>query len=99
MRKYICWPGLMILLMGLISCETKQPVQQAPPPVAVAVYKVEAGSATYYDFYPATVAALNQVDIKPQVAGNITGIFFKDGEHIKKGEKLYEIDPQQYQAV
>jgi len=41
---------------------------------------------------------LNQVDIRPQVNGYITGIHFSDGAHIKKGQKLYDIDNQQYMA-
>jgi len=45
------------------------------------------------------VAALNQVDIKPQVSGNITHIFFQDGQHVRKGAPLYEIDQQQYKAA
>jgi membrane fusion protein (multidrug efflux system) len=28
----------------------------------------------------------------------MTGIFFKDGQHVVKGQKLYEIDQQQYRA-
>jgi membrane fusion protein (multidrug efflux system) len=62
------------------------------------VYTAATGDATYYDYYPATVAALNQVDIKPQVSGNITHIFFQDGQHVSKGAPLYEIDQQQYKA-
>ena len=72
--------------------------QQAPPPTAVTAVKISKGSATYYDEFPATVTALLQVDIQPQVAGNITGIFFQDGQRVKKGQKLYTIDPQQYRA-
>ena len=60
--------------------------------------KVTKGDATYYDEYPATVTALVSVDIQPQVAGNITGIFFQDGQHVRKGQKLYTIDAQQYSA-
>jgi len=73
-----------------------QPV--APPPVPVSVYTVTSGKASYYDQYPATVTALNQVDLRPQVNGYLTGIYFKDGSRVKKGEKLYSIDPQQYMA-
>jgi membrane fusion protein (multidrug efflux system) len=62
------------------------------------VYKVSEGNATYYDQYPGTVTALNEVEIRPQVAGYITGIHFKDGQHVRKGMKLYTIDQQQYQA-
>jgi membrane fusion protein (multidrug efflux system) len=38
------------------------------------------------------------VDIKPQVSGNITHIYFQDGQHVHAGQPLYEIDQQQYKA-
>jgi RND family efflux transporter MFP subunit len=85
--------------LGLSSCDDKKAGPQAPPPTPVAVYTVMTGNATYFDSYPATVTPLNQVDIKPQVSGNIIGIYFKDGQHVRKGEKLYEIDQQQYKAA
>lgn len=93
----------IIVATGLLfaSCGDKQATQQKapPPPTPVVVYAVQEGNATYYDEYPATVTPLNEVEIRPQVAGYITGIFFKDGQHITKGQKLYEIDQQQYQAA
>jgi membrane fusion protein (multidrug efflux system) len=73
-------------------------MMQPPPAVPVTVQTVTTGKATYYDQYPATVTALNQVELRPQVSGYITGIFFKDGNKVKKGQKLYSIDQQQYQA-
>jgi RND family efflux transporter MFP subunit len=100
MRNCIRWIGLMSVTLGLVSCGDKKSAQpQAPPPVAVGVYAVQTGNATYYDMYPATVTPLNQVDIKPQVSGNIINIFFKDGQFVRKGMKLYEIDQQQYKAA
>ncbi len=99
-RKKINAGDLMIPMTLLIaSCGNKQPTQQIIPPTPVAVYTVQEGNASYYDEYPATVTPLNQVDIRPQVAGYITGLFFKDGQHILKGQKLYEIDQQQYHAA
>ncbi|HWB24291.1 MAG TPA: efflux RND transporter periplasmic adaptor subunit [Chitinophagaceae bacterium] len=80
------------------ACNNKPAQPAAPPAVAVDVTTVDTGNAVYYDIYPATIAALNQVDIRPQVAGYITGIFFKDGDHVVKGQKLYTIDQQQYEA-
>jgi len=73
--------------LGLSSCDDKKGAQQAPPPTSVAVYAAQTGNATYFDTWPATVTPLNQVDIKPQVSGNIVGIFFKDGQHVRKGER------------
>jgi len=90
---------LSFAALCLAACGNKPTGPQAPPPVAVNVYTVEPGNATYFDNYPATATPLNQVDIKPQVSGNIVGIFFKDGQRVKKGQKLYEIDQQQYKAA
>jgi len=100
MRNSTVWAGIAILASGLISCGDKKPAGPPVfPPVPVSVYTVQTGNATYNDVYPATIAALNQVDIKPQVSGNITSIFFQDGQHVSKGAKLYEIDQQQYRAA
>jgi membrane fusion protein (multidrug efflux system) len=89
------------MMVGLLTaCGGKKDQQQqaAPPPAAVSVAKAAKQTATYYDNYPATVTALREVEIQPQVAGNITGIFFEDGQRVKRGQKLYSIDPQQYRA-
>lgn len=52
----------------------------------------------YYDKYPSTTQALSQVNLLPQITGAITGIFFKEGAHVSKGQKLYEIDKRIYEA-
>jgi len=98
MRINLQSAGAIIIMLVLSSCGGKPPVQQALP-VAVGVYQVQTGNATYFDQYPATVTPLNQVEIKPQVSGNIIGIYFQDGQVVHKGQKLYEIDQQQYKGA
>ncbi len=71
---------------------------QGPPPVNVAVQTVSTGDAAYYDEYPAIVRALQEVELRPQVSGYITGIHFMEGQQVKKGQKLYSIDQQQSEA-
>jgi RND family efflux transporter MFP subunit len=39
---------------------------------------------------------LSQVNLLSQVQGDITGIFFVEGSHVKKGQKLYEVDTKIY---
>ena len=95
--------SIVCLLFIAASCGSKsaqqQQTMQGPPPAAsVTVQTVTTGNAVYYDEYPATVTALNEVELRPQVSGYITGIYFKDGQRVKKGQKLYSIDQQQYEA-
>jgi len=98
--KNVYW---ILLAAGLVACGGKKEKEAAqakvaPPAMAVSVTTVSEQQVSYYDQYPATVAALNQVDIRPQVTGYITGIYFQDGQHVDKGQKLYSIDDQQYRA-
>ena len=84
----------------LTSCGDKKADAPNPAaqPVPVNIYVVTPEKATYYDMYPGTVVAMNQVDIRAQTEGYVTGIFFKDGTHVAKGQKLYQIDVSKYQA-
>jgi len=88
------------LLLLLSACGAKQQQQQQgpPPAIPVATDTVETTAALYYDEYPATVTALNQTEIRAQVTGYVTGIYFKDGDKVKKGQRLYSIDAQLYDA-
>ena len=93
-------PPTIIVSLIICSCgaRNKETQTKAPPPAAVSIEQVEKQKAIYYDEYPATVAALNQVDLRAQVTGYITGIFFKDGQRVHTGQRLYDIDRQQNQA-
>ena len=74
------------------------PPPAAPPPAKVVLEAVRSGEAVYHDEYPATVVPLNEVELRPQVSGFVTGIHFKDGDRVKKGQLLYSIDAQLYNA-
>src|SRR5882757_1291799 len=82
----------------ILSCSSKPKGPLVPPPVSVVTQKIETASTNYYDEYPSTITALNQVELRPQVNGYVTGLYFKEGAHVRKGEKLYAIDQQQYEA-
>jgi membrane fusion protein, multidrug efflux system len=42
-------------------------------------------------------AALNQVELRAQVGGVLTQIHFKDGDVVRKGQLLFQIDPTPYE--
>jgi membrane fusion protein (multidrug efflux system) len=93
--------GLFVLpLLCFNSCRTKD--QTANPGISampVVAYTVRNENIVYYDTYPATLVALNEIQLRSEVNGYITGIYFKEGSHIIKGEKLYEIDRRKYEAA
>lgn len=85
-------------ILFMAACSNKQAAPTAPPPPKVVVQEVTVSDASYYDEYPATVTALNQVELRPQVSGFITGVHFADGARVRKGQLLYSIDEQLYAA-
>lgn len=89
-------------MLAIVSCGDKkqqQPAAQGPAPaIPVTTTKVTTTDAVYYDEYPGTVTALNQVELRAQVNGYVTGIYFQDGARVKKGQRLYTIDQQAYEA-
>jgi membrane fusion protein (multidrug efflux system) len=91
-----------ILLTGTVcmliwsSCHKPAKQNAAPPPTPVNVTEAKKAEAIYYDQYQGSVVALNTVELRSQVTGFITGIFFKEGEIVTKGKPLYEIDRRKF---
>ena len=95
-NKYLFWISPLVILA---SCGQPAKQNAAPPPTPVSVAEAKKANAIYYDQYQGTVVALNSVELRSQVSGFITGIFFKEGEVVPKGKELYEIDRRKYVAA
>ncbi|MBN8941875.1 MAG: efflux RND transporter periplasmic adaptor subunit [Rhizobiales bacterium] len=79
---------------------------KAPPPAAavVASIPVEAATAVTGDVPVyfrglGTVQAFNTVTIKARVDGQLQTVAFTEGQQIKRGELIAQIDPRPYQAA
>src|SRR5258707_5065960 len=70
----------------------------APPPVPVVAAKVIAHDVPIYLEGVGTVIAYNNVVVRSQITGQITQITFQQGQSVKKGDLLAQIDPRPYQA-
>jgi membrane fusion protein (multidrug efflux system) len=101
MKKYIyLFVIATAISVSQIACSGNSAQQKTMTiAVPVTVYKIVPEIATYFDNYPATVTPLNLVDLRPEVSGYITEIYFKDGQHVQKNMKLYGIDQRQYKAA
>ena len=93
-------PALLALAPACKKVEgaqrTQAQPQRPPAPVSVAT-AVEKEVPVYLDQIGKNVAP-EVVSIQPQVSGRITGIHFKDGATVKRGDLLVTIDPRPYQA-
>ncbi|HUN66278.1 MAG TPA: efflux RND transporter periplasmic adaptor subunit [Bacteroidota bacterium] len=95
MRTVLRFSAYLLCFVFIAGCGQKQ--APAPAGVPVNLLTVKAQPVTYYDRYTATTVALSQVNLLPEVQGYITGIFFREGTHVRKGDKLYEIDRRIYE--
>ena len=95
---------LCILLLTLsaliaIGCDQKHPpVVATPPPIVMVAPPVER-PVTDHQVFTARTAAVESVDIKPRVTGYLMDILFKDGDLVKKGAVLFQIDDRPYKAT
>ncbi|OHT19776.1 efflux RND transporter periplasmic adaptor subunit [Edaphosphingomonas haloaromaticamans] len=71
----------------------------APSAPTVTVATPVERSVTEWDDYIGRFAASQAVEIRPRVSGQITGIHFKDGDFVRKGQLLFTIDPRPFTAA
>ena len=85
-------------LMVLAGCHSNKPaVEEAP--LVVSVAQLKPGKALAYEEFTGRTASISSVDIKARVTGYLDKVLFTDGDEVKAGQLLYEIDPRTYAAV
>jgi RND family efflux transporter MFP subunit len=87
-----------VALIALLSaCEKAPPPPQSIPSVAVA----PALRRTIGDFTELTgqVAAIQTVEVRPQVAGYVTRVAFREGAGVRSGDTLFTIDARPFAAA
>jgi membrane fusion protein, multidrug efflux system len=90
--------SLVVLSSLLNACGSSKP--PAPnPAVPITTDTAKEENVSFTNIYPGKVVPLKQVDIHPDVSGYVTAILFKDGQRVRAGQPLYEIDKRRYQAT
>jgi len=84
------------LIMVGTGCAKKQAVVM--PPAKVTVIKAIQKDIPLYEEYVAQVFGLSDVEVRSRVEGWITGVHFKEGSQVAKGDLLYTIDDIQYKT-
>lgn len=88
------------LALGILtfSCSREQSKAARKTYSVILVNPIEKDVPIYIEVY-GNVYSLQSVDIRPQVGGIIQEAFVKQGQYVKKGDPLYQIDPRPYQAA
>jgi multidrug efflux system membrane fusion protein len=69
------------------------------PPTEVNVATVVSKPVTQWDEFTGRIEAVEHIEIRPRVAGYLTGIHFKEGGAVKAGDLLFTIDDREYRAA
>ena len=89
---------LIVTLAGLAACSKEQAKPQGRPPVPVTVASVETKNVPVQVTAIGTVEPYSTVSVKTQVTGQLTGVFFQQGDYVKKGQLIFSLDKRQIQA-
>jgi RND family efflux transporter MFP subunit len=83
--------------LGFAGCRSETPAP--PPPPEVTVAEVKAEQITEWDEYQGEFEAVDAVEVRPRVSGYLVRVAFTEGKEVKKGDVLFEIDPEPYRAT
>jgi membrane fusion protein (multidrug efflux system) len=85
------------LLVLMCNCKEQAAQQQLPPPDIQVMQVIQQDVPLQRDFV-GQVYGLQDVPIRARVEGYLRGIHFEEGRPVKKGQLLYTIDSQPFEA-
>ena len=88
---------LAAVLTGSVACSKKEAPPPPPPEVQVAAV-VQKDVPIYIELVGATLGS-EDVEIRARVEGYLAAVSFTEGSFIKRGQLLYKIDPQPFEAA
>jgi RND family efflux transporter MFP subunit len=91
---------LTALLVASAGCSKEAPAAAAQMPVPkVTTMPVVEQQTTDYDIWTGKTEASASVDVRARVFGYLKTIDFTDGDFVKEGQKLFTIEPDEYEAI
>ncbi len=89
--------GLVAWRLGTPDFGAKAASDKGPPPVPVTVGTAASRNMPVYVEGLGTVQAFNTVAVKTRVDGQIVSVFFREGQEVKVGDTLFQIDPRPFE--
>lgn len=95
--------SILLIIFILNGCEnTKENDSQnisEMPPLEVNTYQVKLNDIPVSMEYPAKIKSMQQVNVVAKVNGTLEKKNFTEGNFVKEGEVLYQIDSTRYEAL
>ncbi|ORL54801.1 efflux transporter periplasmic adaptor subunit [Pseudomonas aeruginosa] len=90
-------PAAVLAAVLLSGCaEEEGGAHGMPPQVGVAPVLVK--TVSHWDQFNGRIEATETVELRPRVTGYIERVAFREGQEVKKGDVLFNIDPRSYRA-
>ena len=89
--------ALCVLLAG--GCTSEEKAQTALPPPLVGVMTVEAKDVPISYTYVGQTEGSRAVEVRAQVSGILMRRAYDEGQYVKQGQLLFEIEPDTYKAA
>ena len=102
---WIAWPSVLLLacLAAALFWRRHEAGQsqppKTPPPIPVVVAQAAQGDIGVYVTGLGTVTPLNTITVTTRVDGELMAVKYKEGERVREGDPLVEIDPRPFQVA
>ncbi len=88
---------LVLGALAIFGCKQLQtPEAAAPPPPPTEIVTIAAGNAITDNEYTAALEGKSNVEIRPQVQGNLIQVFVDEGSFVRAGQPLFKINDLPY---
>jgi multidrug efflux system membrane fusion protein len=94
--------GALIAAVGLAllsACVKTNAAPPAPAPVPVVAATAQKKDVPVRIHAIGAVEAYSTVSVKTQITGELTGVFFKEGDDVSKGQLIFTLDKRPYEAA
>jgi len=96
-HRWYCQFLIALLALVLSACESKNEYITPPPPEVTVSQPIQQSVTEYLEF-TGTTKSVGYAKVKARVSGILESMHFEPGVGVNKGDLLFVIDPEPYQA-
>jgi len=93
----ICYLFLGVIALTFFTSCVKKPTPKPTAPIVEVISVIQKDTPIIREWVASTDGFINAT-IRPQVTGYLMTQLYKEGDFVKKGQVLFEIDPRTFQA-